>query len=464
MYNSIITDKNKKLLISYQINNTENLIRNISNNGAVLDASDTGTGKTYSAVCAVATMHLRPIVICPKSVMSIWKKVCKIFNVTPFFIVNYETIKNKKYYNENGDRVKCPYINYNDNMYSWKKLPSDVIFIFDEAHKCSGVNTYNGKLLIASKTNTPTGVMLLSATIADRAERFKIFFYILNFIDVEKAKELKFDIKEYMTVVDKWIFRSPNPILRIHNMLYPNRCTRMSIDVLGDLFPENQISVEPYYMGKEAENKIRYAYDEIYDAMNELTNKSKKDKNNPLVRVLRAQQKIELLKIPTFKELTSEYIDQGFSVVIFVNFTQTLKALSEMLSTKCLIYGEQTQMERDFNIDEFQEDRERIIICNIKAGGVGVSLHDLHGQYKRVSLISPCWSAIDLTQALGRIHRAGAKSKSLQRIIYCDNTVENNIADRIKVKLGNLQSLNNGDLTLDLKDIEYVNKPKQIIS
>jgi SNF2 family DNA or RNA helicase len=217
-------------------------------------------------------------------------------------------------------------------------------------------------------------------------------------------------------------------------------------------------------MGKKAENKIRYAYDEIYDAMNDLTNKSKKDKNNPLVRVLRAQQKIELLKIPTFKELTSEYIDQGFSVVIFVNFTQTLKALSEMLSTKCLIYGEQTQMERDFNIDEFQEDRERIIICNIKAGGVGVSLHDLHGLYKRVSLISPCWSAIDLTQALGRIHRAGAKSKSLQRVIYCDNTVENNIADKIKVKLGNLQSLNNGDLTLDLKDIEYVNKPKQIIS
>jgi SNF2 family DNA or RNA helicase len=197
-------------------------------------------------------------------------------------------------------------------------------------------------------------------------------------------------------------------------------------------------------------------------AMEELKGKVAKDRGNILVKVLRAQQKIELLKIPTFVELANEYLSQGFNVVIFVNFTQTLNSLSKLLLTKCLIYGEQTDTERQFNIEEFQSDRQRIIICNIKAGGVGISLHDINGQYKRVSLISPCWSAIDLTQALGRIHRAGAKSKALQRIIYCDNTIENNIADKLRIKLGNLQSINNGDLSIDLKDIEYIKKPKQL--
>lgn len=460
----MISENHKKLLLPYQINNTENIIRNLQTNGSVMDASDTGTGKTYSSVCAIASMKLRPIIISPKSVMAIWKRVCKIFQVVPFFVVNYETIKYGKYYDEKGKRKKCPYVKFDKDLkkYGWVNLPKDIVFIFDEAHKCSSLGTYNGWLLISAKDASPNGIIILSATIADHIETFKIFFYILNFIEKSQAESQKFTFKEYLNIVDKWVSRAPKPLLRVHNMLFPNRATRMSIDVLGDLFPQNQISVEPYSMGRTAEINIQYEYDTIMNAMEDLKNKISKDKGNILVKVLRAQQKIELLKIPTFVELTNEYLTNGFSVVIFVNFTQTLKSLSDLLFTKCLIYGEQTDDERQFNIDEFQSDRQRIIICNIKAGGVGISLHDINGKFKRVSLISPPWSAIDLTQALGRIHRAGSKSKALQRIIYCDNTIENNVADKLRVKLGNLQSLNNGDLTIDLKEIQYIKQPKKL--
>lgn len=459
-----ISEDHKKLLFSYQINNTENIIRIVKNNGAVLDSSDTGTGKTYSSVCAIATLKLRPIIVCPKAVMAVWKRVCKIFSVIPFFIVNYETLKYGKYYDSEGRRKKCPFVKFHkdEKTYEWNKLPSDVIFIFDEAHKCSSLGTYNGQLLLSAKDNSPNGIILVSATIADHIETFKIFFYILNFIEKSQAESQNITFKEYLNIVDKWVSRAPKPLLRVHNMLFPNRSTRMSIEVLGDLFPENQISVEPYSMGRTAEVNIQHEYDIITKAMEELKEKSLKDKSNILVKVLRAQQKIELLKIPTFVELANEYMSQGFSVVIFVNFTQTLKSLADLLFTKCLIYGEQSDIERQFNIEEFQQDRQRVIICNIKAGGVGISMHDINGRFKRVSLISPCWSAIDLTQALGRIHRAGAKSKALQRIIYCDNTIETNMADKLRIKLSNLQTLNNGDLTIDLKNIEYIKKPKQL--
>jgi hypothetical protein len=396
--------------------------------------------------------------------MAVWKRVCKIFDAKPFFIVNYETLKYGKYYNENGDRKKCPYIKFDEKekKYQWSKLPNDIIFIFDEAHKCSNINTYNGSLLLSAKDSSPNGIIIVSATIADHVETFKIFFYILNFIEKNQTNVEHMSFKEYISIIDRWVNRAPKPLLRIHNMLFPNRATRMSIDVLGDLFPQNQISVEPYSMGKTTETNIKYEYDVILKAMEELKGKVAKDRGNILVKVLRAQQKVELLKIPTFVELINEYIVQNFSVVVFVNFTQTLKALSKLLDTSCLIYGEQSDIERQFNIEEFQADRQRIIICNIKAGGVGISMHDITGKHKRVSIISPCWSAIDLTQALGRIHRAGAKSKALQRIIYCDNTIENSMAEKLRTKLGNLQSLNNGDLSIDLKDIEYVKKAKQL--
>ena len=88
-------------------------------------------------------------------------------------------------------------------------------------------------------------------------------------------------------------------------------------------------------------------------------------------------------------------------------------------------------------------------------------MHDIHGNRRRISLISPCWSATDLTQALGRIHRAGGKSKSLQRIIYCAGGIEERIAEKLQRKLKDLEQINNGDL--DLTNITYEKKPEKLI-
>lgn len=457
-----LSDDLKKLLLPYQIVNTENVVRIIKNNKAVLDSSDTGTGKTYTSIAACKVLQKRPIVICPKAVMTNWKRVCKIFNVEPFFVVNYETLKNAKYYSPSGRRIKCQYIYYNDSKksYSWKNIPSDVIFIFDEVHKCSGLSTFNGALLLSVKETTSNNIILLSATIADHPEKFKIFFYILNFIEESQAKELNLDFKKYMKIIDGWIARDPKPMLRIHNMLATNRSTRMSIDVLGNLFPETQISAVPYSMGKKRESEIEEQYEIIYEELESLKGKSLKDRGNPLVKILRAHQKIELLKIPLFVELTNDFMEDGSSIVIFVNFTATLKSLAEILHTNCLIYGEQTDGERQHNIDMFQSNKERLIICNIKAGGVGISLHDTMGKHRRVSLISPSWSSVDLVQALGRVHRAGGKSKSLQRIIYVAGGTEEKIADKLQIKLKDLNNINNGDV--DLTNIIFEKKIQQM--
>jgi SNF2 family DNA or RNA helicase len=230
-------------------------------------------------------------------------------------------------------------------------------------------------------------------------------------------------------------------------MLYPDRGTRMRIASIPD-FPETQITALPYTIDKKKEIEIEREYHKISDLLQELKEKKSKDKANILVAVLRAHQRIELLKIPIFIDLTNDFIAQGKSVVIFVNFTDTLKTLAKSLKTECLVWGGQTDTERQINISNFQDNTEKIIICNIKAGGVGVSLHDLSGRHQRVALLSPCWSSIDLVQALGRVHRAGAKSKSLQRIVYTANTVEEKIADKLQIKLKDLNSINNGDLDL----------------
>lgn len=459
----------KNKLLEYQQEHTNNLVRILNKNNACLDASDTGTGKTYSAIAACFILKLQPIIICPKSVIATWKKVSEYFNVKNPIIVNYESLKRGKYYNDKNDKIVCPFIGVKKIKKNDTKIIESIeftikdkdnkIFIFDEVHRCSNLDSDNCMLLISAKM-TEIKMLLLSATIADYPDKFKPFFYILNFISPEQIKKMSIDYKKYISIVEAWIKRDYKPMVRIHNMLYPDRASRVRIDVLGDLFPDTQITATPYTMDKKRTEEIEREYKILHRELDELKQKKDKDKYNPLTLTLRAQQKIEILKIPIFVELANDFLHNGYSVVIFVNFTKTLETLKEMLHTDSIVYGEQDYNDRLRIIEEFQENKTRIIILNIKAGGIGISLHDISGGHPRVSLISPPWSSLDLVQALGRIHRAGGKTKSLQRIIYTADTVEERIADKLKIKLNNINSINNGDL--DLTNIDFQNKLKKI--
>lgn len=450
-----ISENIKKKLLEYQIEHCENIIRILNKNITCLDASDTGTGKTYTAIAACVELKRIPIIICPKSVISTWKTVCKYFELKDFIVVNYELIKNGKKYNSSQDKVNAEFLKIQEDTFVVNIEKDKYIFIFDEVHRCSNLESENCKLMLAIK-KTGEQMLLLSATIADFPDKFKPFFYILNFIDPSQVKEMNIDYKKYINIVTKWIERDYKPMVRIHNMLFPERGSRVRIDVLGDMFPQTQINALPYTMGKTREIEIEKEYKKLKLELDQIKDKKNKDKINPLTITIRAQQKIEILKIPTFIELTNDFIYNRFSVVIFVNFTQTLKTLADFLKTDSIVYGEQTMEDRMRIIDDFQNNKTNIIILNIKAGGIGISLHDIHGGHPRISLISPPWSSIDLLQALGRIHRAGGKTKTLQRIIYTANTIEEKIADKLKIKLGNINSINNGDL--DLTNIEFENK------
>ena len=125
-------------------------------------------------------------------------------------------------------------------------------------------------------------------------------------------------------------------------------------------------------------------------------------------------------------------------------FPKTLKLPGGHLIA--IIRGGQSAKARQANIDAFQADQKRIMVCNIAAGGVGVSLHDLNGKHPRVSLICPTWSAIQMIQSFGRIWRQGGLSKSIQTVVYAAETIESRICDRVRSKLNNLTSLVDGDV------------------
>ncbi len=463
-------------MFNYQKIHVTNLKHVLNTNNCVLDASDMGTGKTYTAIQTCKELGYKPLIICPKSVISIWKNVSKKLNHDVFFIVNYETFIMCKYYDTNNNRVDCPYITQNINFKNNQSdlddkytryvfdLPKDdkIMIIFDEAHRANNIYTHIGQLLISAKLSG-NKIMMLSATIADKPDKFKLFLWVLNFVDT------KLGFVESIRTILKWYSRDTHNIMdRVYKMLYPNKASRMDIKLLGDTFPKTQILAESYYMGEKRTNEIQKQYDIVAECLNDLKNKIKnngdKEKNH-LVMMLRAHQKIELLKIPTFLELIEDFVQQKYSVAVFVNYRETLNNLNKIINNKyktSVVNGNQTEHERTNNIEMFNNNTHKIILLNIKAGSVGISLHDTRGNHPRVSLISPTYNSIDFVQALGRIHRAGSKSNSLQRIVFCTGTVEEKIAEALKHKLLNINSINTGNMETILNDVSSILSSKNL--
>ena len=153
----------------------------------------------------------------------------------------------------------------------------------------------------------------------------------------------------------------------------------MSIKSLKGLFPENQILAECYDMDCAIE--IEQQYNLIEQEINNI--KKKENSSCSLAAITYARMRIEQLRIPTFLEMAKKFLKEKNSVVIFVNFTATLKTLASQLKTNCVIYGDQHISERNKNIDDFSNDISHIIIVNIKSGGAGISLHDTRGRISK---------------------------------------------------------------------------------
>ena len=428
-------------LLDYQILHVQNLIGAINNNNIAIDTSDTGCGKTYCALAICKQLNLEPIIICPKSIISNWRRISNKFNVKPLFVCNYETLRRCKYYKLN-DRIDCPYLSFKDKTFKWHNLKRNNIIIFDEVHFCKNKSTLNGKLLISS---LPYKKLLLSATLIDDLKSFEIFTYLLGWCNNIKRT------KKYL-ICETNNCKSFNYLVK---KLYPKYASRISIKELGDRFPKNNIIVESYdddnnNLIDEEYKKIKEYYkmlDEKQDKINE-NRIGKLSKSGILADISFSRQKIELYKIEIIIDLISQYRENKYSIVVFVNFNKTLEMLSKLLDVKCVIHGNQTFEERKKNIKLFQKNLERIIICNIAAGGQSINLHDETGNFPRVSLIVPSFSSTQLIQALGRIHRAGSKSVATQRIIFCSGTVEEHICNRLKEKIKNLSSFNDDDLNI----------------
>lgn len=463
-------------LYDYQHEHTKLLIAGITKHDTVIDASDTGTGKTHCSIIAAKNLNYNIVVICPKSVIPSWQRAGKLHDynvtdsITPFvsnkkkdktkfwiFVSNYEQFKNGNtpFLNVGRDDQDKP-------VYEWD-FPEGTILIVDECHRAKNHKTQNSKMLYAAfREKVP--MFLLSATLIDRV----IYMYTVGYLTglysshmefKQWVKNRQFDVRSNPDTANKNQSIQDACLKALHKHIFPIRGSRMSVAQLGNLFPENLIIYEPVVIGSQ--NK---EVQKIYHKAIKRIKKIIEDKGTSqciLTELIRARQAAELMKVPIIAEQVEDAIEEGKSVAIFMNFNESIEELAVTLNTDCVITGENPEERQSF-IDRFQSNESKVIICNAQAGGEGISLHDTIGKHPRISFIVPSWSAMSTKQCLGRIARAGAKSKCIQKILYCSDSIEETVVGLIKQKINNINMINDGPVQNLLEALGYAHTENEI--
>jgi superfamily II DNA or RNA helicase len=329
-------------------------------------------------------------------------------------------------------------------------LPPDVILIFDEVHRGKGEATQNA-YLVRDSVNQNVQAIALSATIADDPMKLWAIGQFLGlhqggkdyyrFLNQNGCKKTRFGMQ----------FQGGNGILkRLHSRIYPEKGNRLRHSDLGDAFPETLIKAKAFDMDNA--KKIANEYEDLCCRIEELRMQENASANI-LAEQTRARQRIELLKCASVASLTRDFLEEGHSVFIAVSFRETMEFLMKELNSNCVICGGQSEFDRRGNIDSFQRDQARVIIGITQACREGLNLHDINGNHPRVALIFPQPSAYDLKQVLGRVHRAGGKTKSVQYIVYAAGIhIEEKTCNSLDDKLKRMDLLSDGcvDPTISL--------------
>jgi len=432
-------------LREWQVGSVGKICAAIEKWGCSIDGSDLGIGKTYVACAVARDLDMDLLIVCPKAVMNQWKKViCNHFGMKDSLkgIINYEMLRIGKTESEIASYVKNRKTHREE--FIWK-IPKNTLIVWDESQKLKGSNTQNSKTCLHA-LKQGYKMLFCSATNATNPLELKTVGLCLQLF----KNGTQYYQWLYAHGVDKgrWglVFNNDKDVLKkLHKDIFVDRGVRLVRDTIPN-FPESEIIAECYNMEKESTQKINEAYDEMFKELEVIRKKEKRDKASELTAIIRQRQRTELVKIPLMIDMIEDGIENGMSIVVFVNFTETINSLAKKLNTTCIFDGKTKDIVRQQNVDDFQEDKQRVILVNVQSGGAGLTLGDMTGKYPRLSIISPAYSAVAMRQATGRVWRESSKTKSIQKILFVSGTIEEKVCENVRKKLDNLDLLNDGDL------------------
>ncbi len=448
-----------------------------SKNKKVILAHEMGLGKTRIAIVATNDSNGpkdRTLVVCPASLKTNWSREIRGVLVE----TDIDIIFGRK---EPAEPSLAPWviINYDVLTYhkDWIKNNFETI-ILDEAHYIKG-KTIRSRVAIdlcktAERVYCLTGTPMLNRPIelfnilkaighwmsTNRqaySEKFCGAFWMIQFQDIETGRTFftnqnnaKFyygrnNFKQKLKFLDE--SGATNLDLLRKNL---TECMiRRKKDKVLDL-PPKIIDIQEVEMSKLQ----RKEYDNTWDDYIAYLESNPVDEET-MQNILSAKQLVELTKlkqvcsrakIDRIVEDALNAIDQNQKVIIFSQYTDTIKYIAEGIRAKKVkavtLTGQDNQDTRQEAVDGFQTDPNiKAFVANIKAAGVGITL----SKASIVMFADMDWSPEVHNQAIDRAHRIGQTRMINVHYYVCKDTIEEDIIQLLQEKEKTIRQIIDGD-------------------
>ncbi len=406
--------------------------------GRCLIGDDMGIGKTIQAL-AYASLHkeLWPVlVVCPASVKYNWAKEIETWIREP----SYQVVNGYKGDLEDTD---ITIVNY-DLMDRRKEQLMDMGFnlvIFDESHflKNNTAKRTKASLEIGKKSKS---VLCLSGTaITSRPEEY---FTTLNLLrPIEFPSWLKF-VQRYCNAYHNgygWDTRGASNTDELHAISRDFVIRRLKKEVMEEL-PDKvrqDFMVEPSVSDMKKYKDTQSSWIDEYRL-------HKQNNTLPAGFVLNMltdlRHECGLIKVKPAVEWVLEYLySTGRPVVVYTHHNDVMETVCAFLKLADgsplssivvkTISGSVSAAKRQETIESFQRGEIDVLVCNILAANMGITLT----QADTVVFVEREWVPATEEQAEDRVNRIGQESQNVHAVYLCvANTIDERFARIVSQK------------------------------
>ncbi|NLF98734.1 MAG: DEAD/DEAH box helicase [Lentisphaerae bacterium] len=412
----------------------------------VLNGSDTGIGKTYMTAWSMEKFGLPTLVICPKTVIGSWQSILEDSTVPRFQVINWEALKTGRHQY------------WRDNEWHFEE---PTYICVDEVHRGASGPESQITRMVALLAGYRMPRVFLSATAVTTAMNMRALGFVFGLHGFTMSSFNDYRLRHGC----RWVDTPNGKAIKPYKDHRGREAMKAIRDSLGDRFvrmtvaeapgfPPTAIMAKRFDLGAKATGELR----ELYAKYAEYAKSAQKTPQNELALLTVCRHVSEIRKVPLLVELAKEGVEEGKSVMVFVNFRDVLDMVVRELRglPVAVMHGGQVKAEdRQKEIDRFQANEAVVMVATADAGGIGVSLHDMHKQRPRLSLICPMWRPDIAKQTLGRPWRYGG-TPSIQMFVCAAETIEDRVFASINSKFGCLQAFNDGDTVA--RTIELINE------
>jgi SNF2 family DNA or RNA helicase len=165
-----------------------------------------------------------------------------------------------------------------------------------------------------------------------------------------------------------------------------------------------------------------------------------------LVRIEALKQLAAKGKLKAVIDWVNDFLESGEKLVLFAHHREVQQALLDAFPNAARLVAADSPEDRQAQVDRFQTDEStRLIICSLKAGGVGVTLTAASD----VAFVELGWTPGDHDQAEDRVHRIGQEDRVTVWYLLAYDTIDEENAELIESKREVVDATTDGDASRD---------------